>query len=149
MSLDVYLTIEGSEIKRSSGIFIREDGQCKEISKAEWDVKFPGRKPIIAQVFNDSGEVYHANVTHNLNRMASEAGIYAYVWRPDENGIEKAHQLIEPLRKGIALLESDPERFKRLNPSNGWGSYLDFVPWLKRYLAACEQNPEASVSVSR
>lgn len=92
---------------------------------------------------------FEANITHNLGRMAAEVGIYNCVWRPDENGVTKAGQLIEPLRKGIALMESDPKRFEKLNAPNGWGLYEHFLPWLRRYLEACEQHPDASVHVWR
>ena len=92
---------------------------------------------------------FDANITHNLVNMASEAGIYGVVWRPEENGITKGRQLIEPLEAGIALLRSDPERFKRFNASNGWGLYENFVPWLEKYLLACKEYPDANVSVSR
>lgn len=94
-------------------------------------------------------DVFTANITHNLNQMADAAGIYEHVWRPDEIGITTARQLIEPLRQGIALLRSDPARFKALNPSNGWGDYDGLVRWLERYLAACEEHPDAEVEVSR
>lgn len=93
--------------------------------------------------------LYNANITHNLTRMAREAGLYNVVWRPEENGITKAGQLIEPLHAGIALLEADPARFKKLDAENGWGLYDNFLPWLKNYLRACIENPEADVSVSR
>lgn len=95
------------------------------------------------------GEGFSSNITHNLNSMAAEAGIYEIVWRPEENGITKAKQLIEPLRKAIAEMKIDPERFKKHNAPNGWGLYEHFVPWLEEYLAACESEPEAAVSVSR
>ncbi len=36
-------------------------------------------------------EVYISNVTHNLNKMAGEAGIYEALWRPEEIGITHAH----------------------------------------------------------
>ena len=49
----------------------------------------------------DGDEVYSRNITHNLNKMAEAAGIYTVLWRPDENGITKAHQCIEPLRTGL------------------------------------------------
>jgi hypothetical protein len=81
--------------------------------------------------------------------MASEAGIYVHLWRPEEINIKLAGELIEPLRAGIELMESDPERFKAFNPPNGWGSYQRFVPWLRSYLRACEANPDAEISVSR
>lgn len=97
----------------------------------------------------DGGEVYWANITHNLNKMASEAGIYACLWRPDEHGITHARQIIEPLVAGLALMAAEPARFEALNPPNGWGSFERFVPWCERYLQACRDNPEALVRVSR
>ncbi len=94
-------------------------------------------------------EVYSSNITHNLNDMAKEAGIYKHLWRPEEIGITKAAQLIEPLRAGVALLKSDRARFEKHNSPNGWGLYKNFVPFVEEYLAACEANPDADVSVSR
>lgn len=94
-------------------------------------------------------DVYWANITHNLNKMADAAGIYKHLWRPDEIGITKAAQLIEPLREGLALLKSDPEKFEQYNSSNGWGLYEHFVPFVEKYLAACEEHPDADVKVSR
>ena len=96
-----------------------------------------------------SDEYYSSNITHNLNKMAKEAGIYEIVWRPDENGITKAKQLIDPLTKAINIMRADPERFKKFDAPNGWGLYEHFVPWLEEYLKACEIEPEAWVSVSR
>lgn len=93
--------------------------------------------------------VFDANYTHNCSTMAQEAGIYQHVWRPDEIGITQAGQLIAPLAAGIALMKAEPERFKALNPENGWGSYDTFLPWLERYLDACRENPDALVEVSR
>jgi len=94
-------------------------------------------------------EVYEANITHNLGAMAEEAGIYKHLWRPEELGITKACELIEPLRAGLALLISDPPRFEKHNAANGWGLYKHFVPFVRKYLEACEENPDANVRVSR
>jgi len=96
-----------------------------------------------------SDEGFSANITHNLNDMAEEAGIYEIVWRPEQHGIKKAKQLIGPLRLAIAEMEADPERFRKHNSPNGWGLYKHFMPWLKEYLAACERLPDSNVSVSR
>ena len=93
--------------------------------------------------------VYDANITHNLNRMAAEAGIYKHLWRPEEIGITKAEQLIEPLTAGLALLDSDPERFRKFDAENGWGRYENLVEFVSKYLEACAANPDAEVSVSR
>lgn len=149
MSLDVYLEMEELEPSVSvERIFIREDGQTKEISLAEWQERFPGREPFAVET-DDAKEVYWANITHNLNKMAGEAGIYEHLWRPDEIGITKAAELIEPLRAGLALLKSDPSRFKKFNPENGWGTYEGLVAFVEKYLAACEEYPAAVVRVSR
>ena len=93
--------------------------------------------------------IFNSNITHNLNKMAEEAGIYKLLWYPDEIGVTKAEQLIEPLREGIAKMKADPERFKKFNAENGWGRYEHFVPWAGEYLQACEATPDADVSVSR
>ena len=79
--------------------------------------------------------------------MAEEAKIYGILWRPEENNIKKAKDLIEPIAKAIAEMKVDPERFKKLEAVNGWGTYENFVPWLEKYLAACLSYPDSSVSV--
>jgi hypothetical protein len=107
------------------------------------------RTPTCPCCKREGTEIFKANITHNLGRMAGEAGIYKVCWRPDEIGILKAAQLIDPLKNGIAMMKADPTRFQKLNAQNGWGLYENFVPWLERYLAACEENPEAEVWVSR
>jgi hypothetical protein len=150
MSLDVYLHLKGAFVaRRGSGIFVRDDGQTKEITREQWDERNPGVEPVIAASATKTSQVYSANITHNLGRMAREAGVYDCCWRPDEHGLTQAKQLIEPLRAGIALMESEPERFKQYNPENGWGSYEGLVSWCKEYLIACEQYPEAEVSTWR
>lgn len=94
-------------------------------------------------------EVYSANITHNLGAMAGEAGIYEYLWRPEEIGITKAKQLIEPLAAGLEKMKADPIKFAAFNATNGWGTYKQFVPWIERYLQACRENPEADVTTDR
>lgn len=149
MSLDVYLTIKGMKAPPSDrNIPIREDGQNKMITRAEWDERFPDREPFLPASANDD-EVYSGNITHNLHKMAEEAGIYWSLWRPDEFDIKTAKQLIRPLRRGLARLVSDPTKFERLNPSNGWGDYEGLVAFVREYLAACEEFPQAEVSVWR
>lgn len=94
-------------------------------------------------------DVYSSNITHNLNKMADAAGIYEHLWRPEEIGIEKAIQLVEPVAAGLALMKADPEKFKTFDSPNGWGLYEHFIPWIEKYLQACMDNPDADVSVSR
>lgn len=125
MSLDVYLTGKSRQV------------QCRCVHCGNEHER------------TETEELFSANITHNLGAMAKEAGIYKHCWRPEEIEITKAEQLIKPLRAGLVLMLSDPPRFEKHNAENGWGLYKHFVPWVREYLAACEQYPEANVSVSR
>ena len=94
-------------------------------------------------------DVYSANITHNLNKMAEAAGIYEALWRPEEIGITQAGQLIEPLSIGLEKLKADPMYYSQFNAVNGWGTYENFVQFVEKYLEACQANPDAQVSVCR
>ena len=125
MSLDVYLTNDEKQV----------ECQCPNYGNHHTKL--------------DSENLYSANITHNLNKMADAAGIYKELWRPDEIGITKARQLIEPLTKGLASLKANPTKYELYNAPNGWGLYEHFVPFVENYLNACIENPDANVSVSR
>ncbi len=150
MSLDVYLNmpVYYDMPEKQGKIYIREDGENKEITQEEWDERFPDREPVLDMTMN-SYEVYWANVTHNLAPMAVQSGLYKPLWRPDEIGINKAKQLISPLREGLTILQRNPAKFKEFNPDNGWGDYEGLVNFVTNYLQACEEFPEADVSIWR
>lgn len=124
-------------------------------------------------------ELYWANITHNLTGMADAAGIYLALWRPAEMlapdvaavmrdaeqqygyhseqaaevrkqlPVVRARDLIETLRAGIAKLHADPVYFKRFDSPESWGRYEHFMPFVRDYLRACEEHPDAEVKVSR
>ncbi len=153
MSLDVYLNAPKALPGRPGGprIFVRRNGSTEEISREEWDELYPGREPVvfISDEEGDTCEVFSANITHNLGEMAKAAGLYEALWRPEENGIEYARDLIVPLATGLDVLVNDPEQFRVLNPPNGWGDYEGLVRFVARYLSACVHDPDATVSVWR
>ena len=150
MSLDVYLMLEDTYVLHTEPrIFIRDGGQNKEISREEWDTLYPGREPVTLSAGVESGTVYHANITHNLNVMAGKADLYNALWRPDENGFETAEQLIQTLMYGLNALKSDREYYEQFNPTNGWGTYDGLIQFVEDYLAACRQFPKARVEVDR
>lgn len=101
--------------------------------------------------------VYEANITHNLGAMAREVivdeekslTLYSILWRPDESGFVLASEISEYLDLGLNILLSDPEKYKRYNPDNGWGSYDGLVSFVYRYRNACWDNPDAELRVSR
>jgi hypothetical protein len=146
MSLYVHLR-DGEPYLGGSGIFIREDGRTREISREEWDEKFPGCEPVVTAVERD--DIYSANITHNLGKMANAAGLHIPLWRPEKLNITKASELVPLLEKGLETLRADPEAFKEHNPPNGWGNYEGLVRFVSDYLEACKANPNCTVWVSR
>ena len=112
-------------------------------------------------------EVYRCNITHNLGKMASEAGIYEALWRPyrlkedyieadfheeleyESGTVTLAQELIPHLEKGLEDLEMRPEHFEKFDAPNGWGTYINFVPFVSDYLDACKEYPKAIVFCCR
>ena len=90
-------------------------------------------------------DVCGMNITHNLGRMADEAGLYAALWRPSENDITIADDLIPILEDGIQAMKDEPEHFKKFDAKNGWGTYDNFLPWLEELLLKCKEFPAGLV----
>lgn len=116
----------------------------------------------------DNEELYWSNITHNLGDMASKAGIYEACWRPymlhsdyvepkdyvAEMEFEEAHpmfakDIILLLEKGYEDMKTRPEYYKQFDSENGWGTYDNFLPWVKKYFNACKEYPDAEICVSR
>ena len=154
MSLDVHLYLEGHTTKADTEprIFIRENGQTKQISREAWDERYPGREPVAVMPTDADEEttrVYHDNITHNLNTMAKEAGLYEPLWRPEEINVTQAAALLPLLREGLLRLMESPQHFAQCNPENGWGTYDGLLTFVRGYIVACVLYPDARVSVSR
>lgn len=98
---------------------------------------------------SDSNKVYFANITHNLSKMAEEAGIYECLWNPKKIRVTHAKQLIPFLTAGVTRLATEKAHFEQFNAPNNWGKWENFLPWCARYLQACKDHPEALVRVRR
>lgn len=115
-----------------------------------------------------SEELYWANITHNLGKMAGKAGIYEALWRPyrlrkdfketdnydkecefEKSVVIQAKDIIKVLEKGLKDLKNRPEYFKKFDAENGWGLYEHFVPFVEKYLEACKEYPDSIIETSR
>lgn len=94
-------------------------------------------------------ELYWANITHNLREMASKAGVYEVLWRPEEFEAKYAKDIVEILEIGLMELKSRPQYFEQFNSPNGWGLYENFVSFVEEYLKVCIEYPQAEIYVSR
>lgn len=113
--------------------------------------------------------LYTSNITHNLGKMAAEAGLYEALWRPyqlkpgynipeDDHDAEyeyeeanpvRAHEIIDIIEKGLEDMKARPKHYEKFNSSNGWGMYHNFVPWIEEYLKALKEFPETQVVCDR
>ena len=82
------------------------------------------------------------NMTSNLAQMWDKAGARLR----DFDGCTGL-EVLPKLQAALDYLRSDPEDFRPLEPSNGWGSYEHCVEYLERILAACCRDPEATLRV--
>lgn len=147
MSLDITLRSATPTTKQGTGVFVRENGANVELSVEQIKERWPDSNITAEEWTTDV--VFDANITHNLNKMADEAGVYDAMWRPDEHGYAAAVDVIEALSVGLVRLLDEPDRFRAFNPSNGWGTYDLLVDTVRAYLTACVQHPTARIEVSR
>lgn len=66
------------------------------------------------------------NYTYNVSGMLSDVGID---WYRQMNRMPVTDAL-PILEAAIAKLEADPEKYRAMNPENGWGSYDGLLRWL-------------------
>ena len=137
MSLDLYIKTSTPVIKRGTGVYVREDGKTKELkTMAEVKERFPDADMSRIKVFEyETDEVWHENITHNMNKMADQVPIgkntlYDYLWRPDE--IEITHitrEYATAVFNGLIYMKEHKEELlpfePPIDPETGerWGNY--------------------------
>lgn len=93
--------------------------------------------------------VYHVNITHNLIELAANLGIYQRVWRPEENGIDRAGRLVDWIDPALRELLSNKKKYRKYEASNGWGTVEQFIGFLQELQEACLRYPQAEIRASR
>lgn len=91
-------------------------------------------------------EYFDTNYTSNIAPMMYEANEGIGAW----DKYKTAGDLIPSLAKTIDRLEMEPDKYRAMNPDNGWGDYDRMLKhFLKPLLEACINNPKAKLWVSR
>lgn len=115
-----------------------EYGQERVVVDASLDAEMRGMVPMRSPASVDD-TTFH--LTYNLSPMLRAAGMPAWKsfigMRAGEAG---------PTWQTVAdTLRADPERFKAMNPPNGWGDYDGAVEVISALAAACAKHPDATV----
>lgn len=150
MSLDIYIISPTPIKKKSTGIWVRDDGKTRELSKAEAEERYPNAD--IQEIEIETNEFWHGNITHNLIKMAQECrmecdpqheglSLYDLLWR-DDYPWEMSHlEYTQCLMACLVSLTDEPERYRQYNPSNGWGTYEQLVEFVKSFIHALVDEP--------
>jgi len=109
--------------------------------------------------------VFDENVGGSIVDLAERIGLPECIWRPDEYAIDKAGQLIEPLAAGLAITRATTDRktpiateyihrsngtcLARSVDSNEVATTSRLASVVSRYLEACREHPDATVTVWR
>jgi hypothetical protein len=96
-----------------------------------------GNKPYVVRLFDE-------NITHNLAPMWSEAGVYDALY--NSKG-KKASEIIDVLHQGLIDMENYPDKYKKMNPDNGWGDYDQALIFLRFLCESCKDYPNSIVNV--
>lgn len=84
------------------------------------------------------------NLTYNLRPMWREAGLD---W--DELEGKPGEDCLGILTAVVDRLALEPEKFKKLNPPNGWGTYENLLGTLTELRDACQQFPNHTLHTYR
>jgi hypothetical protein len=81
--------------------------------------------------------------TYNISGMLRDDSVRINI---DKWAGQNAAYVVPELEKGIRSLEANPEHFEKMNPENGWGSYLGLLnDFLKPMLLAFRRAPESII----
>lgn len=89
-------------------------------------------------------QVFDWNFTSNAGKVWRAAGADLA-----EFDGKTAGECAPIVRDALAVLGSDPGRWRALDPPNGWGKYDHLVPALHRLAEGLEAHPATTVRVSR
>lgn len=89
-------------------------------------------------------EVFSWNYTSNCGRMWRAAGADLAEFHD-----KPATECSPILRAAISELETNPAKYREMDPPNGWGSYDTLVPALIELAEAMEKHPKTTVQVWR
>lgn len=154
MSLDLYLVTDTPVHHKGTGVFIRENGETKELTKEEYKEKFG--KEAKEEEYTDNN-LLHINLTHNLAPMANKCGykdesttLYTLLWHPENVLGEDCKVTKEYYYKLVdfyGLLESNPDYYKQFNPKNGWGSYEQLISAVEKLMCTITPNLHKHITI--
>lgn len=95
-------------------------------------------------LYNDEGaEVSWHNMTSNVSRMWRHAGANVAEFHG-----HRAGEVLDQLVGAVVKMLDEPDVYRAMNPSNGWGSYESCLKFLYHLTVDFGAHPNATVHVS-
>ena len=152
MSLDLYIISKKPIKYKGTGIYIRENGQTKELSLEEANKLYP--KANVEEVTSEDNIYWHGNITHNLGAMADHCycqcpdkiSLHSILWRPEETALLTVSGKLTPsYTKALSVCLDELKRYRnyyeKFNPENSWGDYVTLVNFVESLLEALNKIP--------
>jgi hypothetical protein len=77
-------------------------------------------------------------------------GFYQAIWKPETVfTVPRAIDILPTIEDGYADMLEYPAKYACHDATNGGVTYVHFLPWVKRYLAALQAYPHALVRCCR
>ena len=91
----------------------------------------------------------HGDIKYTYN----VGGMYREAFKPQEGGVDQLHEMdcneaSKHLQRAIDAMKADPDKYKVMNPANGWGDYEGAMRTLNDLLVLCQEHPEGTVVIS-
>ena len=90
--------------------------------------------------------VISKNITHNLNKMWREAKIYDALYNFQDMEVK---EILPILEKGYEELVKYPDKYKKFNSPNGWGTYNQAILWLEELIEEMRKYPNGIIDISK
>jgi hypothetical protein len=96
-----------------------------------------------------SSLIIEFNITHNLSLMAKKSYLYTTIWHPEELfPTPRALNVYPILVSGLDFLLVSKDSLSKYSDPSGWGTYDQFVKFVREYIAACKEYPTALIETS-
>lgn len=104
---------------------------------------------VYLQIDTGAGEpvtaFYVGNYTSNVGPMWCEALDGKLLREYDGAPCSEA---AGPLAEAVKRMEADPEKYREMEPPNGWGDYEGALKYLRTLAEACAEHSKCTINVS-
>lgn len=89
--------------------------------------------------------VFGSDCTSNVSGMWADALGYPLAELDGRTAVDA----IDDLRRAAWRMANNPDKYRAMNPPNGWGNYEGARDYITEILEACLAHPKTTIAVSR